>query len=33
MSDKKLKGLSLQVIPFAEIQELSITERIKKIIT
>jgi hypothetical protein len=29
---KKLKGLSLQVIPFAEIQELSIAERVKKIL-
>jgi hypothetical protein len=29
---KKLKGLSLQVIPFAEIQDLSIAERVKKIL-
>jgi hypothetical protein len=29
---KKIKGLSLQVIPFAELQELSISERVKKIL-
>lgn len=30
---KKIKGLSLQVIPFAELQELSISERVKKILS
>ena len=30
---KKLKGLSLQVIPFAELQTLSISERVKKILS
>lgn len=30
--DKKLKGVNLQIIPFSEIRELSITERIKKIL-
>jgi hypothetical protein len=29
---KKIKGLSLQVIPFSEIQDLSIAERVKKIL-
>ncbi len=29
----KIKGLSLQVIPFAELQELSISERVKKILS
>ena len=29
---KKLKGLSLQVIPFSEIELLSISERVKKIL-
>jgi hypothetical protein len=29
---KKIKGLSLHVIPFAEVQELSISERVKKIL-
>ena len=28
----KLKGLSLQVIPFSEIEELGIAERVKKIL-
>lgn len=32
MVDKKFKGLSLQVIPFAEIEKLSISERVKKIL-
>ncbi len=31
-SSKKIKGLSLQVIPFSEIHNLTITERIKKIL-
>lgn len=29
---KKIKGLSLQVIPFAEIADLGISERVKKIL-
>jgi len=29
---KRLKGLSLQVIPFAEVQELTIAQRVKKIL-
>ena len=33
MSTKKIKGLSLQVIPFSEVQYLSISERVKKILT
>lgn len=33
MKTKKLKGLSLQVIPFSEVQNLSISERVKKILT
>ncbi len=32
MINKKIKGLSLQVIPFAELQNLSISERVKKIL-
>ncbi len=32
MKKKKIKGLSLQVIPLAELQELSISERVKKIL-
>jgi hypothetical protein len=32
MKMKKIKGLSLQVIPFAELRELSISERVKKIL-
>lgn len=32
MRKGKLRGLSLQVIPFSEIQELSISERVKKIL-
>ncbi len=32
MKDKKLSGLSLQVIPFAEIEKMSINERVKKIL-
>ena len=31
-TDRKMKSLSLQVIPFAEIQDLSISERVKKIL-
>jgi hypothetical protein len=33
MKDKKIKGVSMQVIPFAEIEGLSISERVKKILT
>lgn len=33
MASKKIKGLSLQVIPFSEVQDLSISERVKKILT
>ncbi len=29
---KKIEGLSLQVIPYSEIEELSISERVKKIL-
>jgi len=29
---KKIKGLSLQVLPFSEIEELTIAERVKKIL-
>lgn len=29
---KKIKGLSLQVIPFSEVHNLSISERVKKIL-
>ena len=29
---KKLKGLSLQVVPFSEIEDLGIAERVKKIL-
>jgi len=32
MKDKKLRGLSLQVIPFAEVEKLSISERVRKIL-
>ena len=32
MKNKKMGGLSLQVIPFAELQTLSISERVKKIL-
>jgi len=31
-SGKKIKGLSLQIIPFSEIQNLSINDRVKKIL-
>lgn len=30
---KKIKGLSLQVIPFSELRNLSISERVKKILS
>jgi len=30
---KRIKGLSLQVIPFAELQSMSISERVKKILS
>jgi hypothetical protein len=29
---KKIKGLSLHVIPFAEVKDLSISERVKKVL-
>ncbi|HLC53937.1 MAG TPA: DUF2073 domain-containing protein [Candidatus Nanoarchaeia archaeon] len=32
MKHKKIKGLSLQVLPFSEVQSLSISERVKKIL-
>ena len=32
MKHKKIRGLSLQVIPFAELRGLSISERVKKIL-
>ena len=32
MMQKKLKGLSLQVIPYSEIEHLSIAERVKKLL-
>ncbi|MEK6892950.1 MAG: DUF2073 domain-containing protein [Nanoarchaeota archaeon] len=32
MKYKKLRGLSLQVIPFTEIEKLSISERVKKVL-
>ena len=32
MKHKKIKGLSLQVIPFTELRTLSISERVKKIL-
>jgi hypothetical protein len=32
MKNKKIKGLSLQIIPFSEIRDLGITERIKKVL-
>src|SRR3990167_9280991 len=31
--DKKIRGLSLQVIPYSEVQTLSISERVKKILS
>jgi hypothetical protein len=30
--NKKIRGLSLQILPFSEVQELSISERVKKIL-
>jgi len=32
MMQKKLKGLSLQIIPYSEIEHLSIVERVKKLL-
>jgi len=32
MKERKIKGVSLHIIPFSEIRDLSITERIKKIL-
>jgi hypothetical protein len=32
-SGKNLKGLSLQVIPFSEVQDLTIAQRVKKILS
>ncbi len=31
--EKKIHGLSLQVIPFSEVQQLSISERVKKVLS
>ena len=33
MTIKKIRGLRLQVLPFSEVQHLSISERVKKILT
>lgn len=33
MANKKIRGLSLQVIPYSEVQSLSISERVKKILS
>ena len=33
MQKKSLKGLSLQVIPFSEIEKMSISERVRKILS
>ena len=30
--EKRMKGLSLQVLPFSEVQDMSISERVKKIL-
>jgi hypothetical protein len=30
--EKKIRGLSLQILPYAEVQDLSISERVKKIL-
>ncbi len=32
MNEKRLRGLSLQVLPFTEIADLSISERVRKIL-
>ena len=32
MKNKKIQGLSLQVIPFSEIEKMGISERVKKIL-
>ncbi len=32
MAHKKIKGLSLHIIPFSEIRDLSITDRVKKLL-
>jgi len=32
MKNKKIKGLSLHVLPFAEVKEMGIAERVKKIL-
>jgi hypothetical protein len=32
MKNKKIKGLSLQVMPFAELRDMTISERVKKIL-
>ncbi|MEI6732097.1 MAG: DUF2073 domain-containing protein [archaeon] len=32
MTGKKIKGLSLQVLPYSEVHNLSISERVKKIL-
>lgn len=33
MKNKKIRGLSLQVIPFSEIDQMGISERVKKILS
>ncbi|PIN93770.1 hypothetical protein COU54_01925 [Candidatus Pacearchaeota archaeon CG10_big_fil_rev_8_21_14_0_10_31_24] len=33
MKNNKIRGLSLQVIPFSEVKDLSISERVKKILS
>mgnify|MGYP001566575697 FL=1 len=33
MKDKKLRGLSLQVLPFSEVKDMTISERVNKILT
>jgi len=32
MKEKKIKGLSIQVIPFSEVKDMTISERVKKIL-
>lgn len=32
MKNKKTKGLSMQVMPFAELRDMSISERVKKVL-
>jgi len=33
MKNKKLKGLTLHVLPFSEVKDLTITERVKRILS